>query len=69
MHREKLDSALLSAEKSENNIGALIISIRFGGMLYYNGNKEPPKIVLDWIGLDWMRTVVPSVRRVPKFVH
>ena len=47
MHRETLDSALLSAEKSQNNIGALIIiRIRLGGMLYYNGNKEPPKIVL-----------------------
>ena len=28
------------------NIGALIIRIGFWGPLYYNSNKEPPKIVL-----------------------
>ena len=31
---------------SGNNIGALIIRIGFGGRLYYNYNKEPPKILL-----------------------
>ena len=28
------------------SIGALIITIGFWGSLYYNYNKEPPKIVL-----------------------
>ena len=27
------------------NVGALIIRIRFWGPLYYNHNKEPPKLV------------------------
>ena len=28
---------------SSGNIGALIIRIGFGGIIYYNYNKEPPK--------------------------
>ena len=28
-----------------SKVGALIIRIRFWGPLYYNYNKEPPKIV------------------------
>ena len=28
------------------NVGALIIRIGFGGIIYYNYDKEPPKIVL-----------------------
>ena len=29
-----------------SNIGALILRIGLGGPLYYNYNKEPPKIVI-----------------------
>ena len=32
------------------NIGALIIRVGFGGILYYNYNKEPPKPYSNYYG-------------------
>ena len=29
--------------QKKSNAGALLIRIGFGGILYYNSNKEPPK--------------------------
>ena len=34
---------VLERRSQMSNIGALIIRIGFGGPLYYNYNKEPPK--------------------------
>ena len=33
----------LKVPDSRLDVGALIISVGFGGALYYNNNKEPPQ--------------------------
>ena len=46
-----------------NNIGALIIRLGFGGILYYNHNhnKEPPKPYSNYYGLYfWFRCLCPA---------
>ena len=41
MHSLRVQSLGLRAERLEYNIGALILRIGFGGILYYTYNKEP----------------------------
>ena len=43
--RRRLSPAagLVTGKQHDYNIGALIIRIGFGGIVYYNYNKEPPK--------------------------
>ena len=53
------------------NIGALIIGIGFGGILYYNYQKEPPKTLFPYIthSSDAYVSILAQVERLSQAGH